>query len=218
MADDDVRLTEQIAYYRAHAAAYDRAYTEREDLRRLPATVGDLPIRGDVLELACGTGQWTGALAARARSVTAVDVATETLDIARVRVSSPHVRFVRADVFAWQPSRRYDTVFFAFWLSHVPPSRLAAFWHTVAMALSPGGKAVFVDDGPAEAAHETFLARQPVPTVVRQADDGRRYRVVKLFHSPARLTRDLTSMGWSADVRPLGKSFIRGVAEPPGNS
>jgi hypothetical protein len=48
------------------------------------------------------------------------------------RVASPDVRFERADVFHWRPQRRFDTVFSAFWLSHVPPSRLGDFWNTVA--------------------------------------------------------------------------------------
>jgi hypothetical protein len=29
---------------------------------------------------------------------------------------------------AWRPDRRYDVVFFGFWLSHVPLERFAAFW------------------------------------------------------------------------------------------
>lgn len=57
--DDDALLAEQMAYYRAGAAEYDRPYAEYEDLQRLLAVVDDLPIAGDVLELACGTGQWT---------------------------------------------------------------------------------------------------------------------------------------------------------------
>ena len=83
--DTDATVQEQIAYYRARAGEYDRVYDERDDLRALTAIVDDLPITGDVLELACGTGQWTGRLAARARSVTAVDASPEALDIARER-------------------------------------------------------------------------------------------------------------------------------------
>jgi demethylmenaquinone methyltransferase/2-methoxy-6-polyprenyl-1,4-benzoquinol methylase len=213
-SDDDVLLTEQLAYYRAAAAEYDRPYAEREELRRLPAAVDDLPIGEDVLELACGTGQWTVRLAARARSVTAVDAAAEVLAVARARVPSPNVRFLQADLFTWRPSRRYDTVFFAFWLSHVPPTRLSEFWSTVAAMLAPGGKAIFVDDGPAAAADEDGVADGPVPTVLRRLDDGRQYRVVKVFHDARTLAENLTALGWTVRVRSLEGSIV-GIAEPP---
>ncbi|MEV8367751.1 class I SAM-dependent methyltransferase [Streptomyces niveus] len=214
LSDDDALLAEQISYYRAGAAEYDRPYTERAELRRLPAVIDDLPIGGDVLELACGTGRWTPLLAARARSVTAVDVTAEVLDLARARTPFPHVRFVQADVFAWQPPRRYDTVFFAFWLSHVPPARLPAFWSSVASMLTPGGRAVFIDDGPAAAAGEEGVTEGPVPTVLRRLDDGSRYRVVKVFHDADALAGDLTALGWTVRVRPLDGSIV-GVAQPP---
>lgn len=172
MGIDDDLLAEQLAYYRAGAAEYDRAYAERADLRRLLSLVDGLPIAGEVLELACGTGQWTPVIAARARSVTAVDAAPEVLEIARAHTVSPRVRFLRADMFDWRPPRRYDTVFFAFWLSHVPPSRMADFWDLVAASLAPHGKAVFIDDGPAEAAREEVLVRRTVPAVRRRLGDG----------------------------------------------
>lgn len=217
--DEEALLAEQLAYYRARAPEYDRDYLEREDLQELLAAADRLPIAGDVLELACGTGQWTRALAARARSVTAVDAAAEVLALARARTGSPpNVEFVEADVFEWRPPRRYDTVFFAFWLSHVPPARLPAFWNTVAAALVPGGKAIFIDDGPAVAATEEVLTGQPVPAVLRRLDDGSRYRVVKVFHDAGALTGDLTALGWSVQVRPADGSLIVGVAEPPADA
>ncbi|WP_406212114.1 class I SAM-dependent methyltransferase [Streptomyces canus] len=205
--DEDALLTEQIAYYRARAPEYGRVYAEREELRELLTVADSLPIAGDVLELACGTGQWTGALAARARSVTAVDASPEVLGIAQARAASPNVRFDQADVFQWQPPRRFDTVFFAYWLSHVPPSRLGDFWNTVDAALAPGGKAVFIDEGPAGAAREEVAAE------VRRLDDGSQYRIVKVFHDPGELTGELGALGWSADIRLQGE-FIIGTAEP----
>jgi demethylmenaquinone methyltransferase/2-methoxy-6-polyprenyl-1,4-benzoquinol methylase len=176
-----------------------------------------LPIAGDVLELACGTGQWTPLLAARAHSVTAVDAAAEVLTRARARAASRNIQFIQADVFEWQPPRRYDTVFFAFWLSHVPPARLPGFWNAVAAALAPGGKAIFIDDGPAVAAREEVLADQPAPAVLRRLDDGSQHRIVKVFHDAQTLTDELTALGWSVRVRPLAGNFIVGIAEPPAN-
>ncbi|MEU0188976.1 class I SAM-dependent methyltransferase [Streptomyces afghaniensis] len=212
-SDDDALLAEQLAYYRAAAAEYDRPYAELEGLQRLLTVVDDLPVSGDVLELACGTGQWTPRLAARARSVTAVDAAAEVLAVARARGPFPNVRFVQADLFEWRPSRRFDTVFFAFWLSHVPPARLSGFWDTIAAVLAPGGKAIFIDDGPA-AASEEGVTDGPVPTVLRRLDDGSQYRVVKVFHDARTLTGDLTARGWTVRVRALDGSLV-GIAEPP---
>ncbi|MFJ6573586.1 class I SAM-dependent methyltransferase [Streptomyces sp. NPDC091292] len=212
--NDDALLAEQMAYYRAGAAQYDRPYAEDEALQELLGVVDDLPITGDVLELACGTGQWTPGLAARARSVTAVDASAEVLALARARTPSPTVQFLQADLFQWQPPRRYDTVFFAFWLSHVPPARLPRFWNTVAAALAPGGKAIFVDDGPAAAAYEEVVANQSAPAALRRLDDGSRYRIVKVFHDARTLTNDLAALGWSARIRTTAGNFI-GVAEPP---
>jgi demethylmenaquinone methyltransferase/2-methoxy-6-polyprenyl-1,4-benzoquinol methylase len=212
--DDDALLTEQMAYYRAGAAQYDRPYAEYEALQELLTVVDDLPIAGDVLELACGTGQWTPRLAARAQSVTAVDASAEVLALARARTASPTVQFLQADLFQWQPPRRYDTVFFAFWLSHVPPARLPHFWNTVAAALAPGGKAIFIDDGPAAAAYEEVLANQPSPAALRRLDDGSQYRIVKVFHDAQTLTDDLTTLGWSVHIRTTAGNFI-GIAEPP---
>jgi ubiquinone/menaquinone biosynthesis C-methylase UbiE len=212
--DDDGILAEQAAYYRARAAEYDRHYAERADLQELLTTVAELPIIGDVLELACGTGQWTPLLAARARSVTAVDASAEMLAIARERVTSLNVEFVQADVFGWQPGRRYDTVFFGFWLSHVPQPRMAGFWEHLAAVLEPDGRVVFVDDGPAGAAAEEVLHDQQAPAVMRQVDDGRRYRIVKVFHEAGQLTGALAALGWSAHVRVAVENYIVGVAEP----
>ena len=58
---------------------------------------------GSVLEIACGTGLWTEALAGWADTVTAIDAAPEMVAIARDRVRSAHVSFEVADVFSWGP-------------------------------------------------------------------------------------------------------------------
>jgi len=112
MDDDlDALLAEQRAYYRARAREYDEVYANKATW---DAFLDVLPITGDVLELACGSGWWTPLLARRARSVTAVDAAPEMLALARQRVRGLPVELLAADLFAWQPPRRYDTAFFAF--------------------------------------------------------------------------------------------------------
>jgi SAM-dependent methyltransferase len=210
--DDDVRalVAEQVAYYRAHAPDYDN------DIAGLHAdwsqAIDELPITGDVLELACGSGRWTRLLAVRARSVTAVDAAPEMLALARQRVRDLPVEFVEADVFGWQPLRRYDTVFFAFWLTHVPPARFAAFWSMVGLALAPGGRVCFLDDSSRERAGERFVPAQATPAVWRRLRDGSEHRVVKVYYSPVELAARLAELGWSAEIGETSTPLLVGTA------
>lgn len=207
-------LREQAAYYRAHAGEYDLAYEFNDELRSLEPLAEGLPIAGNVLELACGTGQWTRLLAARGRHVTAVDGSPEMLDRARERVGDLDVELTEADLFDWRPPRSFDTVFFGFWLSHVPPERFSGFWDMVGGALLPAGRACFIDSGPGDAGQEEVLTEQATPTVKRRLRDGRAHRVVKVFRDPDSLTRDLHGLGWSARVWSVGSTLIAGYAEP----
>jgi demethylmenaquinone methyltransferase/2-methoxy-6-polyprenyl-1,4-benzoquinol methylase len=205
-------LREQATYYRVFAGQYDGAYEMREDLQSLDALADGLPIAGDVLELACGTGQWTRLLAGRGHRVTAVDAAPEMLALARERVAGLDVEFIQADVFDWTPPRRFDTVFFSFWLSHVPLERFAGFWHTVGDALKPGGQACFVDSSLGDMANEELADDYIAPSVRRPLPDGSTARVVKVFHDPDGLTQALHELGWSARIWPVGDALLAGVA------
>src|SRR5262249_44591649 len=129
------RGPELNARWRADALAVEGTLDRWMDRRR-PITA---------LELACGTGLFTRQLASKVARLTAVDASPEVLAINRARVSAKHVEYIEADLFAWRPGRRYDVVFFSFWLSHVPEERFASFWDTVASALEPGGAAYLID-------------------------------------------------------------------------
>jgi SAM-dependent methyltransferase len=207
-------LAEQIAYYRARADEYDETgvVDAEEEGRRLQAALQDFRPQGHVLELACGTGQWTGQLAASAQSVTAVDASPEVLAINRRKVSSPRVRYVEADLFNWRPVESYDTVFFAFWLSHVPPERFDAFWALVSDCLVPGGRVFLIEDRPSMAAQERGPSGEPAYVVERELLDGRTYRAIKAFREPKALRRQLSALGWEIDIENVGRHFYYGTA------
>ncbi len=205
---------QQIQYYRLRAAEYDDAYVERMDLTRLVTVLDTLPIQGDVLELACGTGQWTQFLAPRSRSLTAVDAAPEMLSAARDRTSDTGTRFIEADIFGWVPDRQYDTIFFAFWLSHVPPELLPQFWQTLRLAPKPGGHVVLLDDSRRKLEIEEVEPGADIPMVRRRLADGSSHSIVKVLHSPAELTGQLRSFGWAAQIQPVDPYHYSGVAQP----
>lgn len=214
MADNDLAglLAEQIAYYRARADEYDATYpldarADADARARLVTTLEALAPYGRVLELACGTGQWTVELARHATAVTAVDAAPEALAICRRRVGVAHVRLVEADLFTWRAGERFDLVFFAGWLSHVPPQRFDAFWALVADCLAPGGRVFVIDELPAVAAVERVAAGQPAPAVRREVATGHAFRAVKVLHAPGELGARLDALGWDADITTVGWRF-----------
>ena len=127
-------LGEQAAYYQALGEDYLHQGLDLPGGEELARALEAFRPTGRVLELACGPGVWTGQLLRHATEVTAVDASPEMLAAAAARADSDRVRFVRADLFDWVPDRRYDVVFFGFWLSHVPPERFDAFWSLVAPA------------------------------------------------------------------------------------
>jgi SAM-dependent methyltransferase len=210
---EEAVLTAQLTYYRLRADQYDQdLYQDPAVVRRFETIVADLAPGGRTLELACGTGIWTGLLAARASSLTAVDGSPEMLARARQRLGTTPVNFVEADLFHWRPEALYDTVFFAFWLSHVPPGRFVYGWRMGSQALVPDGRVLFVDTGPEEAGVENFVQTVGIPIVERPLRDGSSHRVVKVLHAPEDLEVRLAALGWDAEVKPAGGTLFAGRA------
>ena len=204
-------LAEQVAYYCARAAEYDATTGLAPQAEaRLERALADFGPRGWVLELACGTGQWTQRLAATAAHLTAVDASAEMLAINHARVNRHDIEYIQADLFAsWRPPREdYDVVFFSAWLSHVPPQLLPDLWRTVARALKPEGRVFVIDELAAQAAHEEALAQAPAPAVRRRLRSGASYRAVKVFYEPDELRRTAAATGLALDVHPVDERFF----------
>ena len=154
---------------------------------------------GAVLEIACGTGLWTEALARVAERVVAIDAAAEAVAIARDRVRSGNVSFEVADVFSWTAPARFDVIFFSAWLSHVPASHFEQFWQLLRRLLADKGRVLFVDEPIELRDKETYVAGRD-ELVERQLRDGSSYRIVKNFVDPEQLERRLSELGWECHV------------------
>ncbi|WP_327581253.1 methyltransferase domain-containing protein [Nonomuraea sp. NBC_00507] len=203
-------LDEQVVYYRAVAAEYERHALPFPGAAELSAALDAFRPTGSVLELACGPGIWTTQLLQHAADVTAVDASPEMLAIASARVGeNERVQFVSADLFRWKPDRRYDVVFFGFWLSHVPPERFASFWSLVADCLKPEGRVFFVDDGYRTA--DELIEGEQSATIQRQLLDGTAYRIVKVPQQPPDLERQLERIGWRIKIHSTSGPFYWGA-------
>ena len=210
----DSLLAEQVAYYRARAGEYDETGAlDAESRATLLDALAAFAPRGRILELACGTGEWTAELARYAVDLTAVDASPEMIALNRARVAAENVNYVEADLFAWSTPEHYDVVFFSAWLSHVPEERFERFWALVAECLRENGRVFFMDDLPAVAAHERWVADAITPTVERRLTSGATYRAVKVLRDPAELRRRLSGLGWQAESHTVSWRFFYAVAE-----
>jgi 2-polyprenyl-3-methyl-5-hydroxy-6-metoxy-1,4-benzoquinol methylase len=211
----DEVLADQVDYYRRRAGEYDAtAYGDLAAARaRIARLVGEMRPTGRVLEIACGTGLWTEALAGLADTVLAIDAAPEAVQIARDRVRSANVRFEVADVFSWHPDARFDVIFFAAWLSHVPASRVEQFWRLLRGLLAEGGRVLFIDEHVDIRAKEAYVPGLD-EIIERRLRDGSTFRVIKNFVDPDRLEPRLRRLGWECTIRRDGGDWVRGEARP----
>jgi 2-polyprenyl-3-methyl-5-hydroxy-6-metoxy-1,4-benzoquinol methylase len=226
-------LDSQIAYYRARAAEYDQWFyrmgrfdrgdqantTWRRELRKLERALGRFRPEGKVLEIACGTGLWTAELSHYSGDVTAIDASEEMLTIAKNRPGCKKVNYRQADIFQSPISEigeagSFDTIFFSFWLSHVPEPLFDSFWERVRSLLAPKGRVFFIDSRYAESStaadHQLPSAEQGHLT--RKLNDGREFRIVKVFHEPERLSRRLKRLGWQNGISETPEFFLFGHA------
>ena len=216
-----------LAYYEARAPEYDDWYLRRGRYERGPVHdaawnaeldaagrwLDALPIAGEIVELAAGTGWWSPLLASKGE-LSLYDAAPAPLDRARERLLAHRLRAHLHVRDAWAaPDREVDAVFTGFWLSHVPRQRLDAFLGIVRRWLKPGGIFAFIDSLPDP---QSSAADHPAPAddaSVRRLADGREFTIVKVFYTPEELERTLRSAGFaSAAVSTTGRFFLTGAA------
>jgi SAM-dependent methyltransferase len=218
LLDEDALIREQVEYYRAVAPEYAVVSSPPGDrlapfAQQIERGLDSFRPSGRVLEIASGGGQWTVRLLRHASSITALDPSPEMHQILRTRIAGDaRVRCVVADVFSWRPDRRYDVVFFANWLSHVPPGKFRSFWETIREALVPSGRVFFVDELEdawryEDIFREDFADSPAVPVVRRSVRDGSAFRIVKVFWNPEDLSSALHSLEWEAEISTAGPFF-----------
>jgi hypothetical protein len=222
--DRDAQL---LAYYEARAPEYDDWYLRRGRYERGPVHdaawnaeldiagrwLDALPIAGEIVELAAGTGWWSPLLASKGE-LSLYDGASGPLDRARERLVAHRLRAHLHVRDAWaEPDRAVDALFTGFWLSHVPRERLDEFLGIARRWLKPGGTYAFIDSllDP-----QSSAADHPTPaddSSIRRLDDGREFTIVKVYYEPAELETALARAGFDqASVTTTGRFFLTGSA------
>ncbi len=216
-----------IPYYEARAPEYDDWYLRRgryargavhdtawnAELDAAGRWLDALPLGGQIVELAAGTGWWSPLLADKGE-LSLYDANAATLDRARDRLVAHGLRAHLHVRDAWaEPDRQVDAVFAGFWLSHVPRARLVPFLSLVRRWLTPGGRFAFIDSLPDP---QSSAVDHPAPAddlSVRRLDDGREFTIVKVYHQAADLDAALRAAGLEPEaITTTGRFFQLGSA------
>lgn len=197
----------RIEYSRARAGEYDETTASFADaFAPAKAMLKELGQFDQVLELACGTGFWTETLLQMGRAVTASDAAPEMLEIARKRLGEDRIMYQQADLFHWEPAQEYDLVFFANWLSHVPPELLDDFLNKVCRAVRAGGQIAIVDQH-APSDDDKNVAKADV-YATRPLSDGLEFTIVKAFYDLTELEKKLERLGFEVRTIKFTDTFF----------
>jgi len=211
VSGDDDLIREMREYYQARAPWHDEymSYSDNasmeELLRPIVATVAELLAGRDVLEVACGTGNWTQVLARRCPRVVATDACEGVLSLARKKeYRGGDVTFLAADAYSLQDvPARFAGAFAADWLSHVPRGQMSRFLEVLHGHLGEGARVVFIDvlrrDHPDLKPYRrddegNLFCRRTLP-------DGTVYDVVKNYPTEGELRCMIEGVGQEADYR-----------------
>ena len=202
--------TDLAAYYQRRAPNYDEVYAKPErqgDLRQLEAVLPTLFSGRDVLEVAAGTGYWTGLIAATATTVTATDYNSEPLAIALSRdYPRRNVRVQQADAFALDRLQgTFTASFVGFWWSHIPHLDTDRFLRGLCIRLQPGSVVAIVDNRYVEGSSHPITHTDAGGNTYqhRTLADGSRHRVLKNFPADSHLRTAVAPYATQIDVLEL---------------
>jgi ubiquinone/menaquinone biosynthesis C-methylase UbiE len=198
-------IDEMNRYYEARAPLHDEymGYESINSMETLLKSIIDQIDRiitgKSILELACGTGNWTQILAKRAKSVVAIDVSPSALKIADQKlVDFDNITLIECDAYDLNViNNSFDLIFAADWWSHIPKNMIHSFLKMVNGKLANGAKVVFIDMSLSKYFEsETYFYDEDSNRVsLRKLTDGSEYRVVKNFPTKDELINVLTQYG-----------------------
>lgn len=184
-------------YYDVRAPWHDQymSYQSNEQMETLQKPIIELfqheLANKTVLEIACGTGNWTGILAKRAKHITAVDSSPQSIILAQKKLNRfKNIDFIETDIFnAHNLLQKYDFIFSADFFSHVPMELISKFIEIVRSISSNDTKLITVD-----MVSNNYFEQEPNYTdnngnrvSTRELPNGEQFEVIKNFFTEKRL-------------------------------
>jgi len=203
-----------VSYYHQRAKEYEKIYSKPErqnDILQSAEQLQDLFRDKDIFEIACGTGFWTQFISQSARSVLATDVNLAVIEIARQKkISNPAVVFEVADLYKFNPDKKFQSVFGGFIWSHILKQDLPQFYKTLNSFVGKDGTIVLMDNRYVEGSNHPITRTDEFGNTyqVRKLEDGSTHEVLKNFATEEFLKQVLEGLGAELVFIPLNYFWI----------
>ncbi len=195
--NSDDFIKEMNAYYDSRAEwhddymSYESNAKMEEQLAPIISLIENHIVDNDILEIACGTGNWTQVLTHRAKSVIATDVNQSVIDIALHKEYKPVTpEFIISDAYTLDNvDSTFDVIFAADFFSHVPILKVESFLQAAANRLRRGGRIIMLDMLPHEGLEidKHQYDKDGNFYCLRTLPNGEQFRVIKNFPDKTRL-------------------------------
>jgi len=198
-------VREMIEYYNRRAPWHDdymsfNGFPAMEKLLRpIIDTIAPYVTNKDILEIACGTGNWTGLISQRAKSVLAGDSSERSLDIAGRKLKDiKNITLREFDAFNLDTGNlKFDTIFAADWYSHIPNSSTIPFLQTLIPLLRLEGTIIIHDIIKIPEIEKDYFATDEDGNRLykRSLPDGSEFMVIKNYPTREDLKNISQSLG-----------------------
>jgi ubiquinone/menaquinone biosynthesis C-methylase UbiE len=215
---------EMRSYYDERAGEYDQIYVGRGPAIRQHAgqyveDVGEISVmvagfgRGHLIDIACGTGFWSGHYGQNCDEITFLDQSEAMLAECQVRVESigltDRSHFIRGDFFDTElRTRVFDCALVGFLLSHLTREREEVFFEKFDRILEPSAQAMIIDGSWSEK-RQKHQRKESVQE--RTLDDGRKFRAYKRYFDRSDIDAILARFGFAIVSLCAGGMFIAAV-------
>lgn len=202
-------------YYNQRAQEFESIYYRNDPVRQkeqaaIASTMKQVLTGRSVLEIACGTGFWTGIASQTAQHIVAIDTSTEMLQIACSKsIPANKVQFQHADAYALHTvAGSFDGGLANFWFSHIPKKRINEFLFGFHKRIGKGASVfmadnVYVHDVGGE------LVSQPDSEdtfKMRALSNGSKHKVLKNYYTEYQIQQILAPFTFNLNIH-MGSYF-----------
>jgi demethylmenaquinone methyltransferase/2-methoxy-6-polyprenyl-1,4-benzoquinol methylase len=144
-------MKQQHIYYKKRASEYDLVYKKPERqvaLQLIKEYLANQFHHKRLIEIACGTGYWTKILIQNAKSIFAIDINEDVIDLAKNKeFNQKEILFEVIDLYDLEKRKeKFDGLFAGFIWSHIKKEALATFLQICLDQVQANGELIFIDN------------------------------------------------------------------------